>query len=116
MIGRLLEGLPLDWKVFAFDWKVIGRLLEGFVGRALNGGRIFHFEVGGGETLFDRSILHLGLYLEFYNADNQLSMVGYSPAIHQNRLWSERSARSARSPFSATLQKPSNEEMEHVMI
>ena len=63
-IGRLLEGLPLDWKV-------IGRLLEGFVGRALNGGRIFHFEVGGGDTLFDRSILHLGLYLEFYNADNQ---------------------------------------------
>ena len=88
VIGRFLEGLPLDWKVFAFDWKVlrsigrlleglpldwkvIGRLLEGFVGRALNGGRIFHFEVGGGETLFDRSILHLGLHFKFYNADNQ---------------------------------------------
>ncbi len=71
MIGRFLRSIGRLLEVFAFDWKVIGRLLEGFVGRALDGGRNFHFEVGGGETLFDRSILHLGLHFEFYNADNQ---------------------------------------------
>ena len=112
MIGRfcqVLEGL-------AFDWKVIGRFLEGFAGGALNGGQNFHSEAGGGETLFGRSILHLETYCELYNADYQPAAAALRSTHPRNLSGRGRSERSARSPFSRTLQKPKNEEEKNIII
>ena len=96
--------------------KVIGRFLEGFAGGALNGGRIFHSEAGGGETLFGRSILHLETYRELYNVDYQPSAAALRSTHPRNLSGQGWSERSARSPFFAALQKPKNEEIENVII
>ena len=107
--AQVLEGL-------AFDWKVIGRLLEGFAGGALNGGRNFHSEAGGGEPLFGRSILHLETYRELYNADYQPAAAASRSTYPRNLSGQGWSERSARSPFSRTLQKPKNEEEKDIII
>ena len=111
-----MEGFAQVLEGFAFDWKVIGRFLEGFAGGALNGGRNFHSEAGGGETLFGKSILHLETYRELYNVDYQPAAAALRSTHPRNLSGQGRSERSARSPFSRTLQKPKNEAERNIII
>ena len=90
--------------------------MECFVGRDLNGGRNFHLEVGGGETLFGGSLLHLRTHTNFYNADYQSLLLFFLQSSLETSLVRSGQSGQRGHPFFATPHKPFNEEIEHVII